>query len=84
MSILKTGLVAASLCLAASLAHADASVPVQGTPVLKQQSQVSSDAGAAFASAPRAAWTRTWTKTWTQTRSNAPFTREAMTRMSGH
>lgn len=77
MSILKTGLVAATLVIAASVAHADSSVPVQGTPVLKQDSLVSSDARAAFASAPRA------TKVWTQVKS-APFTRDVTESVSGH
>ena len=71
MSILKTGFIAASLCLAASFAHADASVPVQGL--------TSWDAAkTAYASQqPR------MTKTWTATKA-APFSREALEEKSGH
>jgi hypothetical protein len=51
MSLMKTGFVAAALVFAASLAQADSSVPVQGTPVLRQGSPVPSSARFAFAQA---------------------------------
>ena len=83
MSSLKTGLVAASLVLAASLAYADSSVAVQGTPVLQQDIVVSSDVRSAFASAQR--MPKTWpSKSWTQMKAGAPFTRDVTESMSGH
>jgi hypothetical protein len=69
MSILKTGLVAVSLCFAASLAHADSSVPVQGLASWNAKASVSQ---------PRMA------KTWTGKKANAPFSREALEDKSGH
>ena len=82
MSILKTTLVALSLSFAATAAFADASVPVQDTPVLKQNSQAwsnsQSNARAAFAS------TQAAPKTWTNTGSNVIFSREYMESHNGH
>jgi len=49
MTFIKTGLLTVAFALAASLASADSSVPVQGTPVLKQGSAVPSAARFAFA-----------------------------------
>ena len=74
MSILKTGFLAASLCLAASFAHAGAGAPMQG-----QMSWMSwnNAAKSAYASAPRMA------KTWTNSKAT-PFSREAMENKSGH
>ena len=71
MSALKTGFIAASLCLAASFAHADSSVPVQGL--------MSWDAAkSAYASQqPR------MTKTWNGSKAT-PFSREALENKSGH
>lgn len=72
MSFLKTGILAASLALVASFAHADASVPVQGLTELNK-----GEVRSAYASAqPRA------TKTWTN--ATAPFSREATENKSGH
>ncbi|HKY87863.1 MAG TPA: hypothetical protein VJL90_13980 [Pseudorhodoplanes sp.] len=78
MSVLKTGLIAASLCLAASFAHAGAGAPMQG-----QMSWMSwnNAAKSAYASAPRMA--KTWAKTWTNSKA-MPFSREAMENKSGH
>ena len=60
MSILKTGLIAASLCLAASFAHAGTSAPMQG------RMSWNNAAKSAFASAqPRMA------KSWTQCQGHA-------------
>lgn len=73
MSVLKTGLIAASLCLAASFAHAGAGAPMQG-----QMSWMSwnNAAKSAYASTqPRMA--KTWSKA-------TPFSREAMENKSGH
>jgi len=81
MSILKTGLVAAALCFAATIAHADSSVPVQGSPVLMKGSSAWTDARAAYASQPR--MTRTWNSTWSM-KADAPFSREALEEKSGH
>ena len=80
MSILKTGFIAASLCLAASFAHAGASTPMQGW------MSWNNTAKSAFASAqPRMAKTsaETWAKTWTNAKAT-PFSREAMENKSGH
>lgn len=49
MSLMKTGIIAAALCVVAPLAQADSSVPVQGTPVLRQGSPAPSSARFAFA-----------------------------------
>lgn len=80
MSVLKTGLIAASLCLAASFAHAGAGAPMQG-----QMSWMSwnNTAKSAYASTqPRMA--KTWAaKTWTNSKV-APFSRDAMENKSGH
>lgn len=74
MSVLKTGFIAASFCLVASFAHADASVPVQGLTTWN----AAKDAKTAYASAqPRMA------KTWTNTKA-APFSREAMEEKGGY
>jgi hypothetical protein len=71
MSVLKTGLIAASFCFVASFAHADSSVPVQGL-------MNWNGAKAAYASAqPRVA------KTWNGSKV-APFSREAMEEKTGH
>lgn len=71
MSILKTGFIAASLCVVASFAHADASVPVQGLMSWNA-------AKTAYASQqPRMA------KTWNGAKA-APFSREALENKSGH
>jgi hypothetical protein len=71
MSVLKTGFIAASLCLAASFAHAGAGAPMQG------QMSWNKAAKSAYASAPRMA------KTWTNSKAT-PFSREAMENKSGH
>jgi hypothetical protein len=72
MSIVKTGFIAASLCLAASFAHAGTGAPMRG------QMSWNNTAKSAFASAqPRMA------KTWTNPKA-APFSREAMENKSGH
>lgn len=71
MSIVKTGILAASLALVASFAHADSSVPVQG---LTEWNKGMS----AYASAqPR------MQKGWTNG-NKAPFSREATENKSGH
>ncbi len=73
MSVLKTGFIAASFCLVASFAHADASVPVQGLTTWNAK-----DAKTAYASAqPRMA------KTWNGSKA-APFSREAMEEKGGY
>ncbi len=51
MTFIKTGLLTIAFALAATLANADSSVPVQGTPVYKQSSAVPSTAHFAFAQA---------------------------------
>ena len=72
MSILKTGFIAASLCLAASFAHAGTSAPMQGW------MSWNNSAKSAFASAqPR------MMKGWTNSKAT-PFSREAMENKSGH
>lgn len=72
MSVLKTGILAASFALVASFAHADASVPVQGLTAVNPGMS-------AYASAqPRTA------KTWTSNAKAAPFSREALENKSGH
>jgi len=77
MSILKTGFIAASLCLAASFAHAGAGAPMQGQMSWNKAAK-SWEARSAYASAqPRMA------KTWTNSKA-APFSREAMENKSGH
>jgi len=68
MSILKAGLVAASLCVAASVAYADSSVPVQGLPAW--------EAKAPATTPPK------MTKAWKNDKT--PFSREAMEEHSGH
>ena len=76
MSFLKAGVIAASLCLTASFAHAGASTPMQGW------MSWNNTAKSAFASAqPRMA--KTWAKTWTNAKAT-PFSREAMENKSGH
>jgi hypothetical protein len=78
MSVLKTGFIAASLCLAASFAHAGAGAPMQGqmswNNAAKSWNAKSSGAMSAFASAQ---------KTWTNAKAT-PFSREAMENKSGH
>ena len=71
MSILKTGFIAASLCLAASFAHADSSVPVQGL------TSVDAAKSAYASQQPRMA------KTWDNAKAK-PFSREALEEKSGH
>jgi hypothetical protein len=70
MSIVKTGILAASFALVASFAHADSSVPVQG---LTEWNKGMS----AYASAQSR-----MQKGWTSTK--APFSREATENKSGH
>ena len=74
MFVLKTGFIAASLCLAASFAHAGTGAPMQG----QMSWNKSWNAKSAYASAqPRMA------KTWTNSKA-MPFSREAMENKSGH
>ena len=70
MSILKTGFIAASLCLAASFAHAGTRAPMQGQMSWNKSWAANLGGMSAFASAqPRMA--RTWAKTWTQFQGDA-------------
>jgi hypothetical protein len=73
MSIVKTGILAASFALVASFAHADSSVPVQG---LTEWNKGMS----AYASAqPQPRMQKGWTNS-----NKAPFSREATENKSGH
>ena len=74
MSILKTGFIAASLCLAASFAHAGASAPMQG--------QMSwNNAAKSWTHVALPARSRAWRRAGTKA---TPFSREAMENKSGH
>jgi len=81
MSLLKTTLVAATLSIAVTAAHADSSVPVQDTPVLKEYSQTWSKARASYASAKGV---KNTSQDWTQVQSDAPFTRDYTESHTGH
>jgi hypothetical protein len=72
MSIVKTGILAASLDLVASFAHADSSVPVQG--LTEWNKGMSAYASAQSQSRMQKGWTNT----------KAPFSREATENKSGH
>jgi hypothetical protein len=80
MSFLKTTFVAAAFSIAATVAYADSSVPVQDTPVAKQYSQTGSNARDSYAST---LGVKTTSQNWNEMQSGAPFTREEP-RPSGH